>query len=172
MLATMATALLLTACSSEIAIDTADSITSSAASVEFDEVADDLLQSLQGESQFGGMRIDLADELVYVSWKGETTQRLESALNEASGIEVRVEVSRFTLSELLTAQEALSEHIGPESPLLDGVMITIIGPLPDGSALRVGYDGPESAATELEAVVETLVDVDVMVERQPPISGQ
>lgn len=172
MLVMMASALLLTACSSEITIDTADSIASSADSVEFDEVADDLLQSLQGESQFGGMRIDLADEIAYVSWKGETTQRLESALNEASGIEVRIEESRFTLTELLTAQETLSEHIGPDSPLLDGVIITLVAPLPDGSALKVGYDGPESVAAELEAVVEALVDVDVTAEQQPPVSGQ
>jgi len=103
-------------------------------------------------AHLGGIQLEVAQRAVHIHWKGEVPDDVYRMVEQArgDGIEATLDEARYALSEVTKAQQEVYERRESYPGL------TSIGPMPDGSGLRIGATDPDAFRSEtfpLEATI-------------------
>ncbi len=110
---------------------------------------------------FAGITVSPADNTIHLYWKGRAPANVEAVrASLPPGITVTVHPARFSLAEMREAQDDVVSVTGQESPALTraGARISRIGPISDGSGLRVTYDDATPPAATGLSVADQLAN--------------
>jgi hypothetical protein len=101
----------------------------------------------------GGIQLDVQAHAVHIYWKGDTPDDVHRLVEQArgNGIEATIEAARYAGVEMTKGQNEVIDKLEAYRGL------TSVGPMPDGSGLRVGATDPEALRSETFPLEVTIV---------------
>jgi hypothetical protein len=107
-------------------------------------------------AQLGGIQLQVEQRAVQIYWKGAVPDDVYRLVEEArgNGIAATIDEARYAGVELKQAQDQVMERRDSYPGL------TSVGPMPDGSGLRVGAQDPKAFKTDTFPLEATIVQED------------
>ena len=104
-------------------------------------------------AHLGGIQLEVEQRAVHIYWKGEVSDEVYRLVDDArgNGIEATIEEARYAGAEIKRGQDEVLERRDSYPGL------TSVGPMPDGSGLRVGALDPEAFKSDTFPLEATIV---------------
>ncbi|WP_203909320.1 hypothetical protein [Rhizocola hellebori] len=110
-------------------------------------------------ANLGGIQLEVERRAVHIYWKGDVPDDVYRLVEQArgNGIDATIEEARYAGVEMTKAQTEVMDKRDAYRGL------TSVGPMPDGSGLRVGARDPEALRSETFPLEVTVVQEDEIV---------